>query len=100
LCSKKYFFSYVVKYIMDEYIGPMTNSFIDKLISVASKEIKKKKTKQKIIRGIIVPLLKDISARYNHYLMTLSSILIIIIVLLVIILILLVISRCENQTVS
>jgi hypothetical protein len=82
---------------MDEFIGPITNSFIDKIICAASKEIRNKKTKEKIIRGIIVPLLKDISARYNHYLMTLTSIMIIIIVLLVIILILLVINRCENK---
>lgn len=83
---------------MDSYIGPMTNSLINQFINSASKEIRKKKTKEKIIRGIFVPLIKDISSRYNHYLMSVISILVIIIILLVIILILLVINRCENTS--
>ena len=75
---------------MDSYIGPMTNSFIDKLINVASTEIKKKKNKQKIMKNIIDPLLKDISSRYYHYLVTITTIMVIIIILLLSILILLV----------
>ncbi len=78
---------------MDLCLGPITNSFIDKLINVASTEIKKKKTKQKIVNNIINPLLKDISSRYYHYLVTLTTIMVIMIILLLSILTLLIIKN-------
>ena len=74
---------------MNECIGPMTNSFIDKITS----EVKKKKTKEKIMKGIVDPLLRDISTRYYPYLITITSILVIIIILLIAILILLALQK-------
>jgi hypothetical protein len=74
---------------MDSCIGPITNGFIDKITN----EVKKKKTKEKIMNGIIDPLLKDISTRYYPYLITITSILVVIILLLIAILILLVFQK-------
>jgi len=76
---------------MDKYIGPITETFIDKI----TKELKKSKTKEKIMKGIIDPLLKDLSVRYYPHFITMTTTLIIIIVLLISILILLVIQHCS-----
>lgn len=78
---------------MDKYIGPMTNGIID----AVSKEIKKRKTKEKIMSGIIDPLLCDLSMRYYPHLITITVILVIIILLLISILVLLVIQRYEED---
>ena len=53
------------------------------------------KTKEKIMTGILDPLLCDLSSRYYPHLMTITVILVIIILLLISILILLVIQRYE-----
>ena len=48
---KKFYKKHLLN-IMDRYIGPVTNGIIDAVV----KEIKKKKTKEKIKTGIIYPL--------------------------------------------
>jgi hypothetical protein len=78
---------------MDVLFSP----FADSIISNFTKEIKKKKNKEKIMNNIIDPLLKDISTRYYPYLVTITCILIIIILLLISILILLVIQKCSLE---
>lgn len=68
-------------------------SVINELITHITKELKHKKTKEKIMKGIVDPLLKSISIRYYPYLITITSILIIIIILLIIILVLLILQK-------
>lgn len=79
---------------MEKCIGPITETILNKAI----KEINKKKTKEKIMRGVIDPLLKDLSNRYYPYFITITSVLIVIIILLISILVLLVIQRCSTNT--
>ena len=76
---------------MSTYIGPITNGVIDGVI----REIKKKKTKEKIMRNIIDPLLKDLSVRYYPHFMTITVILVVIVLLLISILTLSVLQRCQ-----
>jgi pyridoxal/pyridoxine/pyridoxamine kinase len=64
---------------MSGYIGPATDAVIDGII----KELKKKQTKEKVMKNIIDPLLCDMSSRYYPYFMMITVILIIIIVLLI-----------------
>jgi hypothetical protein len=65
------------------YIGPITNGIVDGLID----EFKKKKTKDKIIKNIIDPLLCDIAEKYYPHVITLMVILALMILLLISILI-------------
>jgi hypothetical protein len=74
---------------MSSYIGPITNSVIEGII----KELKKKETKEKVMKNIIDPLLCDMSSRYYPYFMMVIVILLIIIILLVSILIVDITSR-------
>jgi hypothetical protein len=76
---------------MSTCIGPITNGFIDKI----SNEVKKKKTKEKIMKGIIDPLLHDIATRYYPYLISITLVLVVIILLLIVILILLLLQKYE-----
>ena len=64
------------------FIAPITNSVIDLVI----KEIKKRKTKEKIMKNIIDPLLKDLSIRYYPHFITITIALVVIIILLITIL--------------
>lgn len=75
---------------MSTYIGPLTDGIIDSII----KEMKKKKTKDKIMRGIIDPLLCDLTSRYYRHLMTITGVLVFVIILLISILVLLVLKKC------
>ena len=68
---------------MTSYIGPITDSVIEGII----KELKKKETKEKVMKHIIDPLVRDMSSRYYPYFMMMIIILLIIIILLVSILI-------------
>lgn len=68
---------------MSTYIGPITDSVIEGII----KELKKKETKEKVMKHIIDPLLRDMSSRYYPYFIMMIVILLIIIILLVSILI-------------
>jgi hypothetical protein len=77
---------------MSSYVGPFTNGIIDDVI----KEIKKKKTKEKIMKHIIDPLLCDLSTRYYPHFITITTILIVIILLLISILIMVVLQRCTD----
>jgi len=70
---------------MSNYIGPITNSAIDGII----KEINKKKTKEKIMKNIIDPLLCDLTVRYYPHFVTITFVLVVIIILLIAILVLL-----------
>ncbi len=74
------------------YIGPITNSIIDEFI----KEIKRKKTKEKIMTNIIDPLLFDLSSRYYPYFMSIIIVLVIIIILLITIIIMIFVNNNNN----
>lgn len=76
-------------YKMSSYIGPITDSVIEMII----KELKKKETKEKVMKNIIDPLIKDMSSRYYPYFMMMIVILLLIIMLLVSILIVNIVSR-------
>jgi len=78
---------------VQQMVGPITHSAIDGIIS----EIKKKKTKEKIMKNIIDPLLCDLTTRYYPYLITITIILVLIVVLLLSILVLMTIQRCNND---
>ena len=77
---------------MSTYLGPITNSVIDGIIT----EIKKKKTKEKIMRHIIEPLLRDLTIRYYPHLLTITIILVLMVLLLVSILIIIVVQKCAG----
>ena len=79
---------------MDKCIGPMTEGFLNKII----KEVNKKKTKEKIMKGVIDPLLMDLSTRYYPYFITITCVMLIIIILLISILVLIVIERCSKES--
>ena len=66
----------------NKFIVPMTNSIIDCII----KEINKKKTKEKIMKSVIDPLLKDLSIRYYPHFIIITLVLLVIIILLITIL--------------
>ena len=72
---------------MSTYVGPITNSVLDGII----KEIKKKKTKDKIMKNVFDPLLKDLTMRYYPHFITITIILVLMVLLLVIILIMVII---------
>lgn len=71
----------------------MTDGVIDAIV----KEIKKKKTKEKIMVGIIDPLLCDLTVRYYPHLMTITVMLVVVVLLLIGILIMLVLQRCADD---
>ena len=77
---------------MSSFVGPVTNKIID----AVSKEINKKKTKEKIMSGIIDPLICDLTTRYYPHLMTITIILVVIVLLLVSILSLLILQRLAD----
>lgn len=78
---------------MSNYYGPITNTIID----AVSKEINKKKTKEKIMTGIIDPLLYDLTKRYYPHLITITIVMVIILLLLVSILALLILQRLTDN---
>lgn len=78
---------------MSNYAGPITNTIID----AVSKEINKKKTKEKIMTGIIDPLLCNLTTRYYPHLITITIILVVILLLLVSILTLLILQRLADR---
>ena len=65
------------------YIGPITDGIVNGLID----EFKKKKTKEKIVKNIIDPLLCDIAEKYYPHIITLIVVLALMILLLISILI-------------
>lgn len=69
--------------MVETLIGPMTDAVIDKII----RELKKKKTKEKIMTNIVDPLLCDLSTRYYPHFLIVTVILIIIVIMLLAILI-------------
>ena len=60
------------------YIGPMTDAIINQI----TKEVKKKKTREKILSEIVDPLLYDITSRYYPHFITATIFLILIVLLL------------------
>jgi len=80
---------------MNNCVGPITDALIDKAIS----EVNKKKTKEKIMSGVIDPLLKDISNRYYPHFITITSMLAVIVLLLISVLILLIIQKMDSCTI-
>lgn len=79
---------------MDKYVGPITDGFLDAII----KELKKKKTKEKVMSNIIDPLLCDLTTRYYPHLITITVILVIMVLLLLSILILLILQRYTDDS--
>lgn len=71
------------------FIGPLTDTIINLIVT----ELKKAETKEKIMTHIIDPLLADISTRYYPYFIMMIIVLIIIIILLISILILEIIKK-------
>lgn len=59
------------------------NSIANNIIDTFIKEINKPKTRSKIMKQIIDPLLKDITTRYYPYFITITIILVLIIILLI-----------------
>jgi len=74
---------------MDRYVGPMTGAVIDNII----KEIKKKPNKEKIMKHIVDPLLKDLTTRYYPHFITITAILVIIVLMLIVILIVILLNK-------
>lgn len=72
---------------MEKCISPM----IEKIINKGIKDIKK--NKEKIMKGVVDPLLSDLSQRYYPYFISITSALIVIILLLVAVIVLLVIQK-------
>jgi hypothetical protein len=64
---------------MIEYVGPMTDAAINQL----TKELKKKKHKDKIMKHVIDPILQDISNRFYPQFITVTVIFALIILLLI-----------------
>lgn len=62
---------------MDNCFGPITNTLIEKILN----QIKKKKTKQKVMNNIIEPFVKDFTFKYYPYFLFVFITLIIIIIL-------------------
>lgn len=68
---------------LSSFIGPTTNAVIELVV----KAIKKRKTREKVMKNIIDPLLCDLSSRYYPYFIMIIVILLLIVILLVCILI-------------
>jgi len=62
------------------YIGPLTKDFIE----MCSKELKKKETKDKIIKNFIDPITKELFNRYMVYIVCFTLIQLLIIILLIV----------------
>jgi large-conductance mechanosensitive channel len=75
------------------YMSSTVQSLIDPVLKLISKEIKKKETRDKIMKNVIDPLFADLSTRYYPYFIIAIIILFIIVVLLIAILILTVIQQ-------
>lgn len=74
---------------MSTYVGPITDGIINEII----KKLKNKKTKEKIMKNIIDPLLYDLTMRYYPHLLTMTIILVVIVLLLISILIINIVSN-------
>lgn len=77
---------------MSSIVGPVTDAVINNII----KELKKKETKEKIMKNIIDPFLCDLSSRYFPYLLTIIITLLLIVILLVALLIMNMINSKNN----
>ena len=64
------------------YVGPITDAVINQI----TKEVKKKKTKDKIINNVLNPLLSDVTNRYYPHFIGVTATLIVILILLLTIL--------------
>ena len=71
---------------MSTYIGPVTNSIIDGV----TKELRKKETKDKIVKNICHPIIHDITSKYYPYFLSILLMILLILILLITIIILLV----------
>lgn len=76
------------------YVGPITNGIVCGLID----EFKKKKTKDKLIKNIIDPILCDIAKKYYPHIVTLITVLGLMILLLISILIISLLPNKEKKT--
>lgn len=65
------------------FIGPLTDSIVNSFVD----EIKKKSNRDKIMNGVIEPILSDINHRYLPYVMGFTILIVIVIILLILILI-------------
>ena len=69
----------------------------DTILDSITNELKKKKTKDKIMTGIVDPLICDITARYYPHFITMTCVSAMIIILLIIILVLLISQKIKNK---
>lgn len=68
---------------MSTYIGPVTTTIIEHFV----KEMKKKENKEKIMKNVVDPLVKNLATRYYPYFMMTIIILMLIVILLVAVLV-------------
>lgn len=78
------------------FVGPMTDTIIENIIS----ELKKKKNRDKIIKNVIDPLLKDINERFYPHMLTGIIVMITIVILLIVILIMITIGNKETPKIK
>jgi hypothetical protein len=64
---------------MDDYLGNIT----DNLISTLTTQVKKKKNRDKIMKNIVEPVLKDINNKYYPHYITIISLFIMMIIMLI-----------------
>lgn len=79
---------------MDTVIGPITGKFINNVVN----ELKKEHNKNKIIKGIIDPILQNISKRYYGHFITFTGILILMVIMLITLLVIIILNK--NQTIK
>jgi hypothetical protein len=77
---------------MDSCVGNITNSIIDKVLH----QIKKKKTKEKVMINIIEPFIKDFASKYYVYFLFIFIALLIIILLQIATLTLFIVAKSSN----
>jgi hypothetical protein len=72
----------------------IVGSITDRVVDTASKHIKNKKNREKIMKNIIEPVLTDINKKYYPHYITLITLFIMMIIMLII---LLTISLCSKK---
>jgi hypothetical protein len=74
---------------MTDYVGSITGAMVNSLM----KEVKKKSTREKIMKNVIEPMMCDISSKYYSYFIMTTIVLGLMVILLISILILTVVKK-------